>query len=270
MTKYVFMPGRLLLTFFLLLIAYVSEAQIMPKEGSVLNYRLAGFSSPEAGNNVIEVADGNYYSEDSFKKNIVKTFHCNGGKIIGEVPFWGRNYTWRARMPAMAKSAFHHFSTGYIPELDSNHIRLRIIKPALKYKDTYVFLDGNRVLYDMKGHPVWYLPNISGLVAAHITIRDLKLTCKGTITFIAGSTTNGKICEVNYNGDILWKGPDKGVVSKDDQENYHHQFTRLDNGHYMVLGSEQFSFHVPASPDSPAVVFYNDTARQYRSDKNYK
>jgi hypothetical protein len=43
---------------------------------------------------------------------------------------------------------------------------------------------------------------------------------------------------MNYDGDTLWKAPSKGVVSGDTVEHYHHEFTRLNNGHYMVLGVE--------------------------------
>ena len=46
-------------------------AQIFPKEGSKLHYRLVGFSFPAAsqsGKYTLEIANGNYNSEDSFKE----------------------------------------------------------------------------------------------------------------------------------------------------------------------------------------------------------
>ena len=131
-------------------------------------------------------------------------------------------------------------------------IRLRIIKHAVKYKDAYVFLDGNRALYDMEGHPVWFLPDVErfnapanapmpvakNIVPAmrgpFIPTNDMKLTPQGTITFVFYETAY----EINYNGDILWKAPDQDKLKGEKREFYHHEFTRLANGHYMALKNE--------------------------------
>jgi len=237
----------LLLFLFSIIINQVLIAQVLPKEGSQLNYRIVGFSFPVAKQTnqyKIEIASGNYYSEDSFKRNIIKTIDCKTGNTIGEVPAFGKQYTWRvnyvSREP-QTKNELYHFSTGIIPEADTTNTRLKIINAAKQYNDAYVFVDGGRALYDMKGNPVWYLPYIDG---AYTAPRDLKMSLMGTITFLLGA----QAYEVNYNGDILWKGPDKGTVSGDtSSEYYHHEFTRLANGHYMVLGDENYSKKLPAA-----------------------
>ncbi len=229
------------------------KSQILPSEGSKLNYRLIGFSFPETGSQVnnytIEIAAGDYYSEDSFKKNVIKKLPVKQNKIIAEVPSFGRQYTWRAvtaNNPESRKSEFHHFSTSMVPEVDTNIARLRIITPAEKYKDGYVFLDGNKALYDMNGHPVWYLPDIEGPID-YRKLRDLKISPFGTITFL---NENRQAYEINYNGDILWKGPNTGKISRDNTESYHHEFTRLSNGHYMVLGSKDSIVTTKSAEDS--------------------
>ncbi len=215
------------------------QAQTSPKEGSALNYRLIDFSfqhNKKDKDCKLEIANGNYSAEDLFKKNILKTEACEGGRIIAEVPFWGNQYTWRLKYKdstgANAKSELHHFSTSTTGMLDTNMFRLRIISQSTKYKDAFVLLDRTRMMYDMNGRPVWFLPESK---AWEGDLRDLKLSPFGTITFLCGD----KIFEANYDGDILWKGPDNGKVSGDNSEHYHHEFTRLTNGHYMVMGDEE-------------------------------
>src|ERR1019366_6218887 len=79
-----------------------------------------------------------------------------------------------------------------------------------------------------------YLPNIDSLDIEKTDVRDMRLTPYGTITFL----TPGRIYEVNYSGAILWKGPGNGVSDPYGHGRYHHEFTRLANGHYIVEGEE--------------------------------
>ena len=228
-------PGLL---FFFCISSYQLMAQIFPTEGSSVNYRLIGFSFPlpADGNCRLEVAAGNINTEDSFKINIIFSKDCKNNKIIAEVPAFGRQYTWRVVSAdnKQIKNNFNHFSTGIIPNVDTSKRRLRVLKKAEAYKDGYVFIDGTRVLYDMNGNPVWFLPNIEHFTNDNFEVRDMKLTPQGTVTFIIGENAY----EVDYNAAILWKAPNNGAVSGGKSELYHHKITRLANGHYMVLGNE--------------------------------
>jgi len=243
-------------------------AQVFPKEGSALYYRLVGFSFPQqkwASKYKIEIATGNYDNEQVFEKNIVTTVYCPGGKIITEVPFFGSRYTWRIVFitsdSGRTKSILYHFSTRTSPDVDTSLTRLRVIKVAEKYKDAYVFVDATRVLYDMKGEPVWFLPG-SDVENRAAYPRDLKLSPAGTITFITG----GRPYEIDYNGKILWhyKG-DSAEELKDDLE-FNHEFERLKNGHYMGLEHEDVCTLLPGFKDSMA---HNarDSARFYDHKK---
>jgi len=243
---------------------------VQPAEGASLHYRIIGFSFPRAdksNNCKLEIARGNYYSEDSFKKNVVITRPCKGNRLIAEVPFFGERYTWRIvyadKRIQTDKSELHHFSTGIIPEVDTANIHLRILKSASKYKDAYVFLDNSRALYDMKGNPVWYIPDKlyktlypKGTLVA---FRDIKLSNRGTITCLL----EDKAYEINYNGDILWQGPNTGQVSGDSIENYHHEFTRLSNGHYMILGKQDARWS-PGSSNKPDSSLQNIAANKQK------
>ena len=212
-------------------------AQVHPAEGAELNYRLIGFSFPDAvpAGYKLEIAKGKINKEDSFSRNIVSTTDIKSNKVIAEVPAFGSWYTWRFYPTAKGAkgSKFYHFRTGYVSGVDTSK-RLRITKDPDAYASAYVFVDGHCILYDMKGQPVWYLPGVDGTKSEDMRVRDLKSTSQGTITFLLGN----QIYEIDYNGRVLWKGPNNGKVSGDSSEGFHHEFTRLSNGHYMVLGKD--------------------------------
>ncbi len=231
----------LCLFYFILFIPYQLFSQILPKEGSQVNYRIIAFSFPalqKASQYKIEIAGGKYNSYDSFNKNVILSIDSKVNKTIAEVPSFNRQYSWCVtymnKKKTIKNGDIYHFSTGIIPEVDTSNIRVRVIDTASAYKNAYVFLDDNKALYDMRGHPVWYLPDST---FAQASPRDLKLSPYGTITFLNGENIN----EIDYNGEILWKGPNNGIVSGDSLERYHHQFNRLSNGNYMVLGTEPLS-----------------------------
>jgi hypothetical protein len=214
------------------------NAQYFPAEGCKLHYRIVGFKFPEhreANRRVLEIAEGYDSTEAIFERNIVKTIQCYNDSQVAEVPYFGHSYTWRVVFfkgsKVIAKSRLHHFETLIIPEVEPEVTRFRVMKPAGKYKDAYVFIDGTRVLYDMNGMPVWFLPYIDSTQAPP---ADMKLSPAGTITFLL----NQQAYEINYKGDVLWKGPNDGLISGFGSERYHHEFTRLECGNYMVLGNE--------------------------------
>ena len=214
------------------------RSQILPREGSLLNYRLIGFSFPangKANKFNLEIAKGNFDSENVFKENILKAVPCKKNRVIAEVPAFAQEYTWRVvytdSKGSLTKGDLHHFATGGTMQVDTNYTRLRVLDGSKKYKDVYFFSDYNKVLYDMNGNALWYMPEKTSMTDIP---RDIKLSPRGTVTFLI----KDQAYEVNYNGDILWKGPNDGRVSGDSQEHYHHEFTRLANGHYMVLGDE--------------------------------
>ena len=251
--------NRVFTTLLLLAISYQLRAQITPSEGRVLNYRLIGFSFPQKQKvalNIIEIAAGIYNNEEDFNKNIIASFSGATNKIIGEVPAFGKEYTWRSvcinKDSSKTKSTLHRFSTKINEQADTNAARLRIIKNAKKYKDAYIFLDDTHTLYDMKGSPVWCLP------VKDKTVMDLKLSPQSTITYI----DNNKPFETDYNGHILWQRP--ADTNAQNPQVYHHEFTRLGNGHYMTLKNESGHWKLPLFKDSIAQNV-NDSVRFYQT-----
>lgn len=237
----------LTISIFCTLAFYHAHAQILPKENSKLNYRLVGFSFPMQKGVMaykVEIATGYYNNADSFKDNVVKTCTGDENKIISEVPEWGKAYTWRAvytKEGKETKSPLYHFTTDMMRMVDTNSARVRVIKAAEKYKDAYIMADGTGVLYDMSGNALWYLPGVQDSARQRLDLMDMRLTGAGTVTYIH----NDQVYEADYNGKILWQGPNTGEVSKDKIENYHHEFFRTSKGHYMVMGREYVLWNTP-------------------------
>ena len=216
-------------------------AQSFPNENDTLNYRLIGFRFQEAKkaeSYTIEIADGYVNDETSFKKNIVLKITSSENRKIILVPSFGKQYTWRVTpVSASVRSShakMHHFYTGIFPDADTTSIKLNITQSAEKFNDAYLIMDGNRTMYDMEGNPVWYLPDIKGMIRTNSQVRDIKLSPVGTITFLV----DGRAFETDYGGKILWEGPNGRKKIGDSLEGYHHELTRLSNGHIMVLGSD--------------------------------
>ncbi len=230
----------------LLIITQVLPAQIKPLDGSTLNYTTIGFKVPEEPRSLdytFEIASGSFNNPDSFCRHIIKTIHSKSNKIIERVPSFCCQYTWRIvysfKQSDKTISSLFHFATASVPEVDTTLVRLKITTAAEAYKDAYVFLDDNKTLYDMNGEPVWFLPKLEG---HQVTPRNMKISRQGTITFVSDPTY-----EINYDGEILWKPPAAATVSGDNSEHFHHQFTRLSNGHYMILGEDSAIYNCDPS-----------------------
>ena len=250
-------------------------AQVTPKEGDALNYRVVGFSFPEQKQTTgykVEIAKGYFQREDSFAKNIFATIATKKNRAISEVTDFGSQYTWRVVYLSRSKTTngeFHHFSTLSSPDINPDSARMRVVMTSEKYKDNYVFIDGNRVLYDMKGNPIWFFPQIEDVAPGQVHIRDLKITPFGTISAII----NECIYEISYHGHIIWKGPkNKDIVSSANSfdNGYHHEFTRLDNGHYMVMSFEQSWWQLPTALDSSLYVLLPDKLKRDSNNISYQ
>ncbi len=261
---------RVLLLLVLVILSCVPDtySQVFPKEGSMLNYRLIGFSIPATSKMErysLEVALGKSNTEPDFTNNKVLQLEDNRPFFMAKVPAFGKDYTWRISIVGAKAGKFHYFSTGIVPAVDTSSMRLRIMQKATAFENAVILLDGNRVMYDMAGDPIWYLPDIEGLLTESAALRDLKITDKGTITFLLGEPTGEKAYEVDYSGKVLWKGPDDGRISGDSIEYYHHEFTRQSSGSYLVLGSEYK--YSPVSTFSKAGKSISDEVEMHARQK---
>jgi hypothetical protein len=245
-----------------------ARAQTVPAEGKTLNYRLIGFteSVQQAGSAYhLQIAAGTTDNEDTFSKNIIHAAYSKNNKIVAEVPAFGKAYTWRMLRDGKP-GALHHFSTGWVNRLDTAKFRIHVVKSAETSTDAYFFLDGNKLMSDMKGRPVWYLPDIEGENVEIAEMHDMKLTPQGTITFIMGE----RALEVDVDGKILWSAPDDGRISHEKEEHYHHEFTRLANGNYMVLGTEYAAAKLPKVNNAAATSIADNKVRNNATNFVYQ
>ncbi len=241
----------LILIFALLVIKVTSFAQFAPAEGREVHYRIIEFSCPKSSagaDATLDIAKGNYTSQADFEKNISIHQRFKGNKIIAEVPAFGAAYTWRISSGGIkAYYALHHFTTLYNPFLDTTQNRFRIINNNGQYNDAFFIVDGTRCMYNSKGLPVWYLPDIDGFINVNTQVRDIKITPQGTITLLAGENA----FEITYDGKLLWYKPSTQKLRDLEipEAHLHHEFTRFKNGHYMVLGNEIYWFKLPTPED---------------------
>jgi hypothetical protein len=227
-------------------------SQVLPAENDTLNYRLIGFSMPVQSKAVsykLEIARGRINNQYDFEKNIIYTTTENDNRIIATVPEFGKTYTWRMsglkkNGKEVTKGTLLHFHTG----ADTGKFRLKILTNKLASNRLLVFIDYLGALYDLDGRPVWYLPKPADTTVTQL-VRDFKLTSRGTITYLQ-TMGNANAYEIDYNGNILWKAPNDGRVSGiDTSEFYHHEFTRLSNGNYLIVGTEHIRQTLPENYD---------------------
>ncbi len=170
------------------------------------------------------------------------------------MPAFSRKYVWRVtafdkKNKQLSRTKIFAFETAYAPYIDTNIYKLQVIANNGHHSDMFIILDHSSVIYDMNGAPVWYLPDIPGRFQRDRRTRDLKLTKDGTFTIL----NDFGAFEIDYDGNVLWKAPDDGKVSGDTSERYHHEFTKLNNGNYLVAGYEKILVPVPSSFDSAKI-----------------
>jgi hypothetical protein len=229
---------RQLLLIAIILLPFAVLAQTFPREGAVLHYRIVAFRLPAvagAENYQLEIATGD---NKKFRKSDIEATG-NDTTIVAELPAFGTKYTWRYKAMKGNKKLFtsdaYHFSTGYSHFADTHEIRIQVSIPYTNQDNYYFFSDKSRTLYTMAGQPVWYLPEIPGVVDSNALVRDLKVSPQGTITFL----NNTLAVEIDYNGQLLWRSPAASIDSQQTPGLFHHELTRLGNGNYMVLGAER-------------------------------
>lgn len=254
-----------------ILFCFALHGQTQPAENAVLNYRIVGFSVPvivNANSYQFIVAKGDVRNEDAFiKATIIKHKSSKPADVV-ELPKWGSRYTWRVVYTdksgkEISKTSLCHFETGNLAYIDTTKNGLLVLSQAKDHKDLLVLIDRLLVIYDLKGSPIWYMPDIPEIKKRDFNIRDFKATADGTFTFISQE----QAIEVDYNGKIVWTAPDNGKVSGRKTEGYHHEFTKLRNGHYLIAGSEIVKKRVPG-----AVADYfaeGDTTVAKGNDGNY-
>ena len=241
---------------FMLLVARCCVAQINPAEGARLNYNQVMFEYDKLPGASVYLVQVDYDSVTSaFVAPVVEQRDSATATMISGLAF-GKKYVWRyAALQADGKMVWqgpYHFQI-----VADAFISRGIISFNTTINDPgssgLIVIDGTHTIVDRNGNLVWYLNNVNwffklgvmnvsrnGVTVTNkdmdITPRifDLRLTRAGTVTCLKDSFA----IEMGLDGKILWQAPNNGQINEVGGEGYNHDFKRLDNGHYMVLGDE--------------------------------
>jgi len=234
-------------------------AQVLPAPGAKLNYNQVMFEYPKvtgADLYIIQVTEGASAVAFNSRKLIQQKDSATATMLSGLK--FGSTYQWRyAGIINGQRAAWHGpFSFKIVDDsiTRKNFAKLVITKnDSSKSAGGLILIDATHTIIDRSGKMVWYLPDINwrfafqqptrsvnGLLLTEKSISinpvvfDLRLTPVGTITCLIDS----QVAERNLSGNIIWQAPDNGKVSGLGGEGYNHDFKRMPNGHYMVLGNE--------------------------------
>lgn len=224
----------------------------MPVEGSKLNYTLAGFSVPEE-NDITEyefkIAKGTFNDKKQFEKNIILVKRDTSNKTLIKLPSFGTEYTWQVtylkKKKEKTSGKLFHFATDTSSYVDEDKYRLRVLANNYADSNLLFFVDYSRVIYNLKGEPVWFLPARPEYKASKMNLRDMDLSPQNTITFVTGLGAY----ETDIDGNVLWTKNVKTILDKDKEKSsraqreslsnaYHHDFTKTSKGTYMCLQND--------------------------------
>ncbi len=216
-----------------------SISSVLPADKSLIHYTTVYFEEDflKGAKNYNLVL-----SSDSLFKNIItlKNF------VKNELPAfwvpdleWGHIYYWKvdafAQNGAVVKQGkLHRFKITEIMTGNFDDVKLTINtnKPG-KQSGGFIAIDNARTIYDRNGKAVWTLPKIPGLIDDWVQTRDLKMTKDNTLTLLVKQTP----VEIDFEGNVLWKGPDPFVLNKDTIV-FHHDLKKDGEGNYYVLGNK--------------------------------
>jgi len=227
--------------FFTFFLTYSTYSQVFTNNNQVLNFTQIVFDYKIYENfNKYKLVIAYNNADSSFnKKNIIiDTIHESSAIFIKEGIEFNKKYKWKYcilnnKNKVTFTSPVYYFQTGNSTLIDSNFFRLVFRKIDTNNQNNFIVVsDALKIAFNKNGKPIWYLNNNN-----LNNIRDLVLTPKGTFTFL----NLNQAFETDKSGNILWTPPNDGQVSKDSTEKYHHDFTLLKSGNYIICGQKQFN-----------------------------
>ncbi len=235
-----------IISVFLCFVSFIScLGQILPAQGAKLNYTQVMFEYPavkDADGYILQLADDT--TGVAFDHYLVEQRDSATATLVTNLQF-GKRYKWRyagsKNGQPIAWMGPYQFQIMADSLINSNLVSNLITTNDATNAGGLIINDCTRTITDRTGKIVWYLDKIQWHVLfkkrnleLKPQIFDLRLTPSGTITYLADSIP----VETDLNGNKLWKAPNDGKVSGASAESYNHDFKRLPNGHYLVLGNE--------------------------------
>jgi hypothetical protein len=262
--------------FFMVLLWFSSaKAEVFPRPGDTLNQTQLMFEWNKvsgADRYLIEIIENR--PDATFEHPLISRFDSATATLIEHLNF-GKKYLWRycgiVRGQKTAWEGAYPFEIVNESFFDKNLIELNVLKnDSVLNNGGLIVLDCIHAAVDRNGNVVWYLPKINWhwsvnkkIYEIKPQVLDLRFTLQGTVTFIADSSA----MECDIHGNVLWKAPNNGSVSGGESESYNHDFKRLPNGNYMVLGNK-FWRKLPSYSDT-AIVDAKYPVRVVRNGVEY-
>ncbi|HLA58483.1 MAG TPA: aryl-sulfate sulfotransferase, partial [Puia sp.] len=152
---------------------------------------------------------------------------------------WGSVYFWKIcaydKNNNLIKAGdLHTFKIVEITTAYFDEVKLTVNsnKPG-RHAGGFIAIDNTRTIFNRRGEPVWTLPEIPGFIDDFTQTRDLKMTNENTITLLANQTP----IEIDFKGNVIWKGPSPFVLEGDTIV-FHHDLKKDKEGNYYVLGNK--------------------------------
>lgn len=246
------MKRKMFFLFLSWITGFTLHAQVTPLPGDTIHYTQVLFSFPQvkqAESYTIEISEDAAFKQRTVLEAAINAQVCSA-LSFGKKYFWHYTSLDKKGKPAGWSKTFS-FYIAPSPYADPALFRYTGKKKDRKKAGRGIlFMDYGRVATNRGGKVCWYLADFPFLQPNEL-VRDLRLTPEGTVTGLIDSVA----CEMDLNGHILWQAPDGGKVNGEKSENYHHDFKKLPNGNYMVLGNDHVFRKVPGSSDSVEVEF---------------
>lgn len=241
-----------LMCLLLFTVTFNALGQYSPSKNDKLNYTSVLFEFPwKEGAKEYEILIQNKTKETSNRTEVVQA-----NKAVVDNLEFGCSYAWKVRGLTsfgdnLAWSEEIEFSIGWsdLTDPEKNRYNGKKMNQTLA-ANGLLFFDYGRVGVNRAGVPKWYMPAMDSLTSETV-VRDLKMTNVGTFTALIGNSA----IEFDRDGKTVWQAPNDGKVNGEDQENYHHEFTKLPSGNYLVLGLDHVMRKVPNGIDSVMVEF---------------
>ncbi len=257
---------------------FSAVAQIIPEPGAKLNYTQVMFEYEkikDAGSYLLQIVPDTLNPD--FKKPLIEQRDASTATLINNLQF-GKKYLWRyagiVKGVQQTWKGPYKFETTDINLSGRNSFAVTVLKNDTAKNAGGLIATDYYTIFNRKGEPVWYLPQMKERTRPISVLRDLRLTSSNTVTFLA-DLFNADAYECDLQGRVLWKAPDDGKLSGDTTEYYHHNFQRLPNGNYMVLGNKYVWKKVPPlyidlanrSDSFPGAIRIPDTLRVGNANK---
>lgn len=237
---------RIHVSLILMMSCIIASAQVVPADASRLNHTEIMFEYPEfAGAEqyhlYIKICEGERCEP------LFDTLHQSQAVRIKDRLTFGKKYTWHYEalrkkkvMFTSPEFTFYTMTSVFIDPARQKAIVERSVKGNIG--TGVIFLDGLRIAVNHAGKPVWFAN-----VHENTILRDINLTPQGTVTYLTDARKEA--LETTLEGQVLWSAPHGAAPDSDEGEGtYHHEFTKLRSGNYIVAGKKQMRFREEGRP----------------------